>query len=101
MLLKNSAIGPSANAGKKLSAPTKSTMKINKNTNIAFVVERVPAVAAILFLAARLPAIANVPMSGKKRAKSMASPSEMFKKAVFALKPANAEPLFPPAEENA
>jgi potassium-transporting ATPase potassium-binding subunit len=79
ILWKNSAIGPSASAGKKLSAPTSKTIKISKNTNIAFVVESVPAVVAIFFFPARLPAIASVPIIGRKRANSITSPSACVK----------------------
>ena len=63
------------------------------------VVESVPVLVAIFFLPARLPAIASVPMIGRKRANSMTRPSETFKNTVFALKPAKAEPLLPPQEE--
>ena len=76
-------------------------MRISKNTNIPFVVESVPALVAIFFFPARLPAIASVPMIGRKRANSMTSPSETFKNTVFALNPAKAEPLLPPQEEYA
>ena len=71
ILFKNSAIGPSANAGKKLSAPIIRTIKISKNTNIPFVVESVPALVAIFFLPARLPAIASVPIIGRNRTNKM------------------------------
>lgn len=97
--MKNSASGPNANAGKKLSAPIIRTIKISRNTNIPFVVKSVPAFVAIFFLPARLPTIASVPMIGRKRANSMTRPSETFKNTVFALKPAKAEPLLPPQEE--
>ena len=98
-MLKNSASGPNAKAGKKLSAPIIRTIKISKKTNIPFVVESVPALVAIFLFPARLPAIASVPMIGRKRANSMTRPSETFKNTVFALKPAKAEPLLPPQEE--
>ena len=67
MKLKYSASGPSANDGKKLNAPTSNTINISKNTNMAFVVESVPAVTAIFFFFAILPAIANAPTIGTKR----------------------------------
>ncbi len=47
---------------------------------------------------ARLPAMASVPAMGRKRANSITSPSDRFKKTVLALKPAKAEPLLAPAE---
>lgn len=98
MLPKNSAIGPSARAGKKLSAPTRSTIKISRNTNIAFVEENVPAVTAFFFLFARLPAISSVQIIGRNRAISMTIPIVTFRNIVFALNPANADPLLPPPE---
>lgn len=92
-------MGPSANAGKKLKAPTSRTIKISRNTNIAFVVESVPAVVAIFFFPARLPAMARVPIIGKNLANSITSPREIFRNTVLALNPAKAEPLFPPQDE--
>lgn len=65
---------------------------------MAFVVDNVPAVAAILFFCARLPAIASVPITGRNRTNSMTRPMLTFKNTVFALNPAKAEPLLPPAE---
>ena len=76
-------------------------MKINRNTNIPLVVERVPAVVAILFFLARLPAMARVPMIGINRTNSITSPSDTFRNTVLALNPAKAEPLLPPQDENA
>ena len=52
---KNSAIGPRDSAGKKLRAPTKSTIKINRNTNMALVVESVPALPCELLLLRQAP----------------------------------------------
>ena len=66
---------------------------------MALVVESVPAVVAIFFFPARLPAMASVPIMGTNLAKSITRPRLTFKNTVFALKPAKAEPLFPPAEE--
>ena len=68
-MLKYSAIGPKDNAGKKFSAPTKITININKNTNIALLVDKVPAVTATFFFCTKLPAIAKIPTIGNKRAK--------------------------------
>ena len=99
MLPKNSASGPRASAGKKLSAPISNTTTISRKTNIPFVVDKVPAVVAIFFFPARLPAIASVPMMGRNRAKSITSPRLTFRNTVFALKPAKAEPLLPPQDE--
>ena len=99
MLPKNSASGPRASAGKKLSAPISNTTTISRKTNIPFVVDKVPAVVAIFFFPAKLPAIASVPMMGRNRAKSIISPRLTFKNTVFPLKPAKAEPLLPPQDE--
>ena len=95
-MLKYSAIGPKDNAGKKFSAPTKITININKNTNIALLVDKVPAVTATFFFCTKLPAIAKIPTIGNKRAKIIVKPILVFKNGVLALKPAKAEPLFPP-----
>lgn len=64
----------------------------------ALVVESVPAVVAIVFFLARLPAIASVPIIGINLAKSIDKPSDIFINGVFALNPAKAEPLLAPAE---
>ena len=61
----------------------------------------VVAVVAIFFFAARLPAMARVANMGTKRTNSITSPMLTFKNGVLALNPAKAEPLLPPAEENA
>ena len=68
---------------------------------MAFVVDKVPAVVAIFFLAARLPAMAMVPMIGRNRTNSITKPRVRLRNTVLALKPANADPLLPPAEEYA
>ena len=68
---------------------------------MAFVVESVPAVVAIIFFFARLPAIAKVPTIGRKRANRITKARLRLRNTVLALKPANAEPLFPPADEYA
>ena len=80
MLPKNSASGPRASAGKKLSAPISNTTTISRKTNIPFVVDKVPAVVAIFFFPAKLPAIASVPMMGRNRAKSIISPQAYIQK---------------------
>lgn len=76
-------------------------MTISKKTNVLFVVESVPAVVAIFFLLAKLPAIASVPIIGRNLANNITNPRVIFKNGVLASKPANAEPLLPPADEKA
>ena len=97
----NSAIGPNASAGKKLKALISSTITISRNTNIPLLVDKVPAVTASFFFCTMLPAIARIPVIGRNLARSIAPPRVRFKNGVSAPKPANAEPLFPPADEYA
>ena len=92
-------MGPRASAGKKLSAPTSSTMRMSRNTKRASWVGSVPALTATAFFSAREPAMARVAHRGTKRTNSITRPMDTFKKGVLALKPAKAEPLLPPAEE--
>ena len=94
-------MGPNASAGKKLKAPISRTININKNTNMPLQVDKVPALVATVFFLARLPAIAIVASIGRNLTKSITSPMVTFRNGVLALKPANADPLLPPAEEYA
>ena len=101
IIWKYSAIGPSDSAGKKLRAPTSSTTNIRRNTNIPLLVDRVPAVTATFFFFAILPAMRSMVTRGKNLAPSITRPMETLRKGVLALKPAKAEPLLPPPEEDA
>ena len=91
-------MGPRESAGKKLSAPTMSTMRMSRNTNMALHVERVPAPAATLFFAAMLPPMTRAATMGTNRTKSIARPRLVLRKGVSQPMPAKAEPLLPPAE---
>lgn len=53
-VLKNSAKGPKARAGKKLKAPTEITAKIKIKIKVPSLVDSVPALTARRFLPARL-----------------------------------------------
>ena len=76
-------------------------MRMSRKTKVILQVESVPADSGARLFPARLPAIASVAVIGTKRAKIITRPSAEFRKGVFALKPAKAEPLLPPAEEKA
>ena len=62
---------------------------------------QVPELTATFCFLTRLPAMARVANMGTKRTNSMTSPMLTFKNGVLALNPAKAEPLLPPAAENA
>ena len=62
---------------------------------------QVPELTATFCFFTRLPAMARVANMGTKRTNSITSPMLTFKNGVLALNPAKAEPLLPPAEENA
>ena len=75
-----------------------STTRISKNTNMALLVDRVPALAATFFLAAMEPAITIAAVIGTKRTNSITKPMEVLRKGVSQPMPAKAEPLLPAAE---
>ena len=99
-MLKYSAIGPNANAGKKLNAPIKKITNMSKNTNIPLLVDNVPEVVAIFFFFARLPAMASTANKGKNLATSIHIARIMFKNTVSEWTPAKDEPLFAPLDVN-
>ena len=69
-----STIGPSASAGKKVSAPTSTITPISKTTNSGVCVGSVPGPAGTSFFSASEPAIASVGIASQKRAKNIARP---------------------------
>ena len=71
---------------------------MRRKTNIALLVESVPAVVATFLREARLPASTHVAAIGTKRLTSISRPVTTLMNGVFALKPANADPLLPPVE---
>ena len=100
LIPKNSEIGPSANAGKKLSA---ATINITANTmipNVDVSVLSVPALSGTYFFFARIPAMATGPMMGKNRASNITVPGAIFQKGVLFPRPPNSLPLFADAEVN-
>ena len=98
-MLKYSAIGPSAKAGKKQSA---TTIMIVANTiipNVPVSVFNVPALSGIYFFFARMPAIATGPIIGMNLANSITIPHVMFQNGTPSPRPSNPEPLFADDDE--
>src|SRR5580765_4818313 len=94
---KCSTIGPSERAGKKVSAPTMTTVPTSRPTNNPPWVGSVPLVIATRFFAARVPATAIRGSRNRKRPMSVARPSVRLYQGELALMPANALPLLPVA----
>src|SRR6202789_1347461 len=90
-----SRIAPRLSAGKNVSALTISTTKTSRELNSGVVTGKVPAGSGTNFLRARLPAIARIGITAKKRPKSMANPIVVLYQSVFPLNPPKADPLFP------
>ena len=93
-------MGPSDKAGKNDKA---ATINITANTIMPKVdvsVFSVATLSGIYFFFARIPAMATVPMMGRKRANNIMMPSAIFQKGVLAPSPPNSDPLFADAELN-
>ena len=91
---KNSPIGPSANAGKKLKA---ATIKITRNTmipNVLVSVFNVPELSGIYFFFARIPAIATGPIMGINRDSNITIPHVIFQNGTPSPRPSKPLPLF-------
>ena len=73
-----STIGPSASAGTNVNAPTISTTPTSKVMNSGVCVGSVPAVTAVAFFAARLPASASTGIISQYRDAHIAMPSAML-----------------------
>src|SRR5438309_11535238 len=94
-------MGPRLRAGKNVSAPTMRITPTSSAENSGVVTGNVPGDGGTRFLRPRLPAIASIGMIMKKRPMSVASPIVTLYQCVFALRPPNADPLFPVADVNA
>src|SRR5208283_1333770 len=68
---KNSPIGPSDKAGKKLSAPTIITTAISQKMNRGVYVGSVPDVTGTFFFLTRLPATASIGICNQNRPMNM------------------------------
>ena len=88
-------MGPSANAGKNVSAPTITTVPTSRPTKRPPSVGSVPLVTGTRFFAARLPATASSGSRNRNRPMIIASPMVRLYQGVLALMPANALPLLP------
>ena len=100
-LMSCSAIGPSASAGRNVSAPMTITVDASSTTKSGVCVGSVPAEGGTCFFAASEPAIASIPIASGKRAKNIETPSSVFQNGVFDESPANALPLLFDADESA
>src|SRR5207245_1430571 len=98
---KCSRIGPRLSAGKKVSALTIRITEISSTVKSGVVTGNEPADSGTSFLPARLPAIARMGMWEIKRPNSVAKPVVVLYQSVFALIPANADPLLPAADVKA
>ncbi len=85
--------GPSASAGRKVRPPTTMITSTVRPMNSGVAVGKVPAESGSVFLLASRPATASIGSIVRKRPISMARPMVVLKNGVFALSPANAEPL--------
>src|ERR1700722_1289237 len=91
-------MAPRLSAGKNVSALTISTTNTSRELNNAVVTGNVPADSGTNFLRARLPAMARIGITAKKRPKRVARPIVVLYQSVFPLNPPNADPLFPVPE---
>ena len=67
-------MGPSAKAGKKVSAPTMTTTPTSRKEKSGPVTGKVPADSGTFFLAASEPAMPRIGISMKKRPKNISRP---------------------------
>src|SRR5690242_731382 len=96
-----STIGPRLSAGKNVSAPTITITLTRRHAKSGVVTGKVPAEGGTRFLRARRPAIASTGTTTKNRPTSVEKPIVTLYQRVFALNPANADPLLPAADVNA
>ena len=92
-LLKNSDIGPKANAGKKLSAAIIAITAKTMMPNVVVSVFNVPALSGTYFFFARIPAMATGPMMGRKRPINITMPQVIFQNGTPSPKPSKPLPL--------
>src|SRR4029453_11189113 len=95
--MKCSTMGPSDNAGKKVSAPTIITTLTKSTVKRIPFVGKVPRLAGTTFLPTKEPAIAKAGTIIKKRPERIVIPRLTLYKGVLPFKPAKAEPLLPAA----
>src|SRR5271163_1344662 len=93
-----SRIGPSASAGKKVSAPTIRITPTRSTVNNGVLTGNVPAEGGASFFCARLPATASIGTIIRKRPTSIATVIDRLYQCVLAFRPANADPLLPVAD---
>src|SRR5258708_31155754 len=92
-MLKNSAMGPSARAGKKERAATMMITAKVITPKVPVSVFRVPVLSGMYFFFARMPAMATGPMIGRNRDRSITSPQVIFQNGTPSPSPSNPEPL--------
>src|SRR5215213_7870925 len=90
---KYSAKGPSVRAGKNESAAIMIITESNTATNAGLSTLRVPELSGTYFFEASDPAIANGPMIGINRPKSIHTPQRIFQNGVASPSPSKPEPL--------
>src|SRR5262249_30303898 len=95
-----STIGPRLSAGKNVSAPTMTITLTSSALNRGVVTGKVPGDGGIGFFRPRLPASASIGTIIRKRPASVAIPIVTLYQRVFALRPPNADPLFPVPDVN-
>src|SRR6516225_3944769 len=96
-----SRTGPRLRTGKKVRAPTMTTVETRRVVKSGVVTGNVPADSGTVFFLARLPAMAMMGITAKKRPKSVANPVETLYQGVLTLRPTKAEPLLPVADVKA
>src|SRR5580698_8066899 len=96
-----SRMGPRLSAGKNVSAPRMRTTPVNRIVKRAVLTGNVPGEGGTLLLPARLPARANIGIIIRNRPTNIVSPVVRLYQFVFALRPPNADPLFPAEETKA
>ena len=95
-----SAIGPKANAGKKVKAAKIYTINTRIIIKVTLSVRSVPTVSLTFFLANIDQAIASCAIIAIYLPKNIARPAVIFQNAVLSAKPSNPEPLFAAEEAN-
>src|SRR5579859_2780637 len=92
-MVKNSAIGPRARAGKKDNAATMMITAKVITPKVPVSVFNVPALSGIYFFFASIPAIATGPIMGRNRDSNITRPQVIFQKGTPSPSPSNPEPL--------
>lgn len=92
-------MGPRDTAGKKVNEPIMAIVIINKTQKVIPEAGKVPDPGGIVFFLAMFPARANTGIIIKNLPISMAIPMATLYPGLLVLRPANALPLLPVAEE--